>query len=65
MLKEAKTQSPWYRKVGGYFCILVGLVICFLQGFDFYTSEVSFVWPPLTMGTVLLGIGNITDIWKK
>lgn len=65
MFKEAKTQSPYFRKISGWVIVIALIVICLLSGFDFYTPPEYVVVTMAAMASLLLGIGNITDIWKK
>jgi hypothetical protein len=64
--QEASTTSPFFRKWSGMILIVVGTVMAFLSGFEFYTLEVPTI-PEMLIGsgTLLLGIGNVTDIFKQ
>jgi membrane-bound ClpP family serine protease len=65
LIQEASTESPFFRKWGGIILIIIGTIMAFLSGFEFYTLEVPSI-PEMLIGsgTLLLGIGNVTDIWK-
>lgn len=66
MNQEASTLSPFFRKWSGMILIVVGTIMAFLSGFAFYQLEVPTI-PEMLIGsgTLLLGIGNVTEIWKR
>jgi len=49
------------RRQLGYACIIVGLLLSLLTGFGFFTIDASILWPVLTTGAALLGIGLVKD----
>ncbi len=59
-----KGEQGFYRRFYGGFSILAGIVSAILSGFGFYNPESAIIWALFSAGFILLGIGNITDIWK-
>lgn len=64
MLEQAKQQSPFFRKLFGSMALFTGIVMAFISGFTFYEIDLGITIAVLGTGTTLLGIGNVTDIWK-
>lgn len=64
MFKEAKTGSPYYRKVMGTVTLSIGLAIALLSGFSFYDPDTGVIITVCATGMTLLGIGTVTDAIK-
>lgn len=64
MFKEAKSQSPFYRKVMGTVTLSIGLIIGLLSGFSFYNPDMGVILTVCATGMTLLGIGTVTDAMK-
>ena len=61
---ETKGEKGVYRRNIGIFMLIIGTIMGILTGFIFYNIETMVLGIILSTGAALLGIGNVTDIWK-
>lgn len=60
-----KGEKGVSRRLMGILSLIIGLVMAVFSGFSWYNPESPVIWAVFSAGFILLGIGNITDIWKK
>jgi hypothetical protein len=65
MTNQTKGEKGVPRRVWGGICLLIGCSMGFLGGFTFYSPDVMITGTIIAAGLGLLGVGNVTDIWKK
>lgn len=63
-MEPTKGEKGVYRRNLGIFLLIIGGIIATISGFNFYSPDSNVIWAVLAIGATLLGVGNVTDIWK-
>ncbi len=65
LLSRIGDETPFGRKLGGVVLISVAAIGFLLSGLQFFTLPDAALLAVLTTGGALLGVGNVTDIFKN
>lgn len=61
---KTKGERGVMRRFYGGLAALVGITMSGASGFEFYSPNEMTIWAVFSAAFILLGIGNVTDIWK-